>query len=381
MIKREAEAAGDVVRMMTVHGAKGLQAPIVILPDTTSLPDARQNLFWLPVPQQPGVSVPVFCPRSALRPGAVAAAAAAAQAAQAEEYNRLLYVALTRAEDELIICGAEGKKALPDTSWYARVKAGFENLPGVCELDGKWQLDCPQTDPADRGSTHATAPVVTMPAWAGAAPDWVMLPPAREGTRPERLAPSRSAQDDSKRAIAASPLAAGMAALRGARAAAMAKGSAVHALLQHLPDLAGPAREAAARHFLSRIAELHDKTEAVWGQVQAVLAHPELVELFGPGSRAEVPLAGIIGDVEIGGLVDRLTVTATRVLIADYKTDRNPPDRADDIPERYLRQLGAYRRILAEIYPSREIQAALIWTETALVMPVPHALLSRHAPA
>jgi ATP-dependent helicase/nuclease subunit A len=381
-IRREAEAAGDVVRIMTVHGAKGLQAPIVILPDTAGLPDTRENLFWLPVPQQPDVRVPIFCPRANLRSAAVAAAVAQERAATAAEHNRLLYVALTRAEDELIICGAEPGKKLPDTSWYASVQAGFTRLPGAALQDGTWHLACPHTaEKPDRASRVETAPFASPPAWAGAAPLWSATAPARETTRPERIAPSRSAEDAASQALAASPLGAGLVELRRARAAALAKGRAIHALLQHLPDLQPQDRADAALRYLARLPELAGQEAEIWPQLRAILTHPELAPLFGPGSRAEVPLAGIVGDAEIGGLVDRLAVTEGGVIIADYKTNRHPPETPEAIPENYLRQLAAYEAILSQIYPDKQINCVLIWTANAHVMPVPHALLTRHAPA
>jgi ATP-dependent helicase/nuclease subunit A len=380
-IKREAEAGGDVVRIMTVHGAKGLQAPIVILPDTTARPEAKQKLFWLPVPEERDILVPVFCPRTALRSAAVAAALAREAAAQSEEYNRLLYVALTRAEDELIICGAEGHRAVSPESWYECVKSGFARLSDVTEADGVLVHRSPQRAAPDRVSTRALAHVANLPPWAGAAPGWVCAPPAAETTRPERLAPSRSVEDESKRATAASPLGLDLAQARDARAAAMEKGRAVHALLQHLPDIPPAARRAAALRYLTGIDTLRAQADKIADSVLAILEDASLALLFGPGSRAEVPLAGVIGDVEIGGLVDRLAVDATIVLLADYKTDRAPPSTPDAIPAGYLRQLSAYRAILAQIYPDRRVACLLIWTESATAMDVSAELLDSHAPA
>ena len=380
-IKREAESGGDVVRIMTVHGAKGLQAPIVILPDTTTVPDTKQKLFWLPAAEDPDVLVPVFCPRAELRSEAIAHAAAEEANAQSEEYNRLLYVALTRAEDELIICGAEGKRAVSEASWYALVQAGFGRLGEVEEIDGKLVHASAQNAAPDRVSQRQVAHVAKLPPWAGAAPGWVATPPGMEMTKPERLAPSRSVEEESKRAIAASPLGLGLAQAREARAAAMAKGRAVHALLQHLPDIAPQARRDAALRFIGAQEELAEQAEAVCNAVLAILNDPALAGLFGPGSRAEIPLAGIIGDVEIGGLVDRLAVTEDCVTLADFKTDRASPAQVADIPVGYLRQLAAYRAILAEIYPSRRIDCLLIWTETATAMAIPPDLLLAQAPA
>ncbi len=379
-IRREADAGGDVVRIMTVHGAKGLQAPIVILPDTTGMPKHDPDLFWLTPPQQPKHKVPIFCPQAALRTRAVADALADGKAASLAEYNRLLYVALTRAEDELLICGAAPGRTQDAACWYELVKSGFARLQAEDD-DGIQRYTAPQTAPPDQPATYRSPAAAALPSWAGAAPDWRAAPPPAETARPEPLAPSRSTEDTVRRAIAASPLA-GAAGQLATREAALAKGSAIHALLQHLPDLPPAARRPAAAKFLDGIAALPQAARPeVITAVLAVLENPALAPLFGPGSRAEVPLAGIVGDVEIGGLVDRLAVTPEQVLLADYKTDRHPPATPADIPPAYLRQLAAYAAILTQIFPNRQITCLLIFTQTAAIIEVPSALLTAHRPA
>ncbi len=380
-IKREADAGGDVVRIMTVHGAKGLQAPIVILPDTAAIPNHTETLYWLPVPQQ-NTTVPVFCPRAALRSAAVTAAQTTAKAAITAEQNRLLYVALTRAEDEILICGAKGSKAPQDTCWYRLVEAGFAHLGILPDENGHLTLSTPQTAPPDRIGAKTTASIATLPAWAGAAPLWAATPPAAETTRPEPLAPSRATEAEPKNAIAASPLGGGLATLRAARLAALAKGRVVHALLQHLPDFAPPKRRAAAAKYLAKVPELDTPTRAaILESVMSLLEDPALAPLFGPGSRAEIPLAGVVADIEIGGLADRLAILPDRILLADYKTDRAPPADAAGIPPAYLRQLAAYQAILRQIFPTRPITCLLIFTQTAAVLTVPEQNLAGHAPA
>jgi ATP-dependent helicase/nuclease subunit A len=370
-IKREADAGGDMARIMTVHGAKGLQAPIVILPDTTQPPRFNETLFWVD-------GVPLYCPRTELRPRLLDDAAAAAAGADSQEYNRLLYVALTRAEDEILVAGAKGAKEPLEGSWYESVRAGFLRM-GAEERDGALVYESPQDAAPDRQAPFREVTGSVLPLWAGAAPDWQATPPAAETTRPERLAPSRSVEGEQKRALAASPLGEDFAKLRAGRAHAMEKGRVVHALLQHLPGHADP--EAAGRRYLATLPALADQTEEILAAVLAVLRAPALAPLFGPGSRAEIPLAGVVKGVEIGGLVDRLAVTDTEILIADYKTDRMPPADAEGIPEAYLRQLAAYKTVLAEIYPNHGVKCLLVWTATAAIMPVPHAALARYAPA
>jgi ATP-dependent helicase/nuclease subunit A len=383
-IKREAEAGGDIVRIMTVHGAKGLQAPLVILPDTTGMPQTRENLFWLTPPQQPENTVPIFCPRAELRSQAVQDAVALNRNAQNEEQNRLLYVALTRAEDELIVCGAAPKNAPPAACWYESVRQGFGRLGVRPEADGRTVFATPQTAEPDRRLTQiAAATIAPLPGWAGSAPLWQALPPAAETTRPEPLAPSRNTEDAAKRAVIASPLGENLAQFRLARGTALAKGRMVHALLQHLPDLPAAQRAQAMAQYLDHAAAELEPAErnAITRSVSAILDDPELQPLFGPQSRAEAPITGVAGDAEIGGLIDRLAIGPEEILLADYKTDRLPPAQAEAIPPAYLRQLAAYAALLEQIYPTHRINCVLIWTETPAKMPVPAELLRLHAPA
>ncbi len=382
-IKREAESGSDIVRIMTVHGAKGLQAPLVILPDTAGMPKTDEKLFWL-TPPQSDTPVPIYCPRKELRPQAVAQAIAQDKAAKLEEYNRLLYVALTRAEDELIICGAKPKNALQDACWFESVRRGFDRLAVPVDADGRRSYATPQTAPPDR-ETASTAPAaaVVIPAWAGSAPRWQSTPPAAETTRPEPLAPSRNTEDEARRAVTASPLSENLGKLRQARAAALAKGRMVHALLQHLPAIPAPRRAQAAEAYLAHAAaELTQPARtAICRSVLSILDDPTLQPLFGPQSRAEAPITGVIGDVEIGGLIDRLAIGGSEILLADFKTDRQPPQDIEAIPAAYLRQLSAYTALLAQIYPTHRISCVLIWTANARSMQVPVHLLAAHAPA
>ncbi len=379
-IKRETEAGGNAVRLMTVHGAKGLQAPIVILPDTTTLPKNDKKLFWLDVPQQ-SAKAPIFCPRTALRAEAVVLAAAADREATHAEYNRLLYVALTRAEDELLICGAEGKRKPPENCWYEAVAQGFSRLLTRDE-DGVLVHDCEQGAAPDRVAKVTISQSAALPVWAGAAPGWHSLPPPKEEQKPERIVPSRVAEEEVRRAIAASPLGTSLATARTLRATAMARGNVIHALLQHLPLLPFSEQRAAARQYLATQEDgIAEQAEGICESVLAVLGNLELRDLFGPQSLAEVPLAGVVAGREVGGIVDRLAVTSRVIFLADYKSDRAPPATHDGIPEKYTAQLAAYRSILRQIYPDHAIRTLLIWTETGAVMDVPAEMLEAAAPA
>jgi ATP-dependent helicase/nuclease subunit A len=382
-VKREAEATqgAGLVRIMTVHGAKGLQAPLVILPDTTSLPPDDTRLAWVPDPDA-GVAVPIWAPRKELRCVGSEGPRLAAAARRAEEHNRLLYVALTRAEDRLVVCGWQPKGEPPPTSWYALVRDGFLRIGAeAVPFAGPWEGEmlrhaCRQEVAVVQAAAPMAAPSADLPGWAGRAPLWRADSLPAEPALPERLAPSRP-EDASLGPVpqAASPL----LAREGTR---FRRGQQAHLLLQHLPQLAPELRLAAARTWLTRpgLGLAGEEAEELAREVLAVLDHPALAPLFGPHGRAEVPLTGVVGGRVVGGLVDRLAVLEDRVLLADWKTNREAPARAEDVPVLYLRQMAAYRSVLRGAFPGRAVVCTLVWTAALRVMPLCDSLLDRHAP-
>ena len=386
-VKREAEGAGNMVRLMTVHGAKGLQAPLVILPDTTGLPPDDGTICW-------SDTLPVWSPRKELRCRVADALRQAKRAAEMEEQNRLLYVALTRAEDRLVVAGWSPRRAPPDTCWYRLVQQGFATLaPTARAFDigpDPWEGEIltyatAQSIPPDAPKAHTTAQSpAPPPAWAGTAPLWQPSDVPPEPALPSPLAPSRpEGVQHGPTPAADSPL-----LQRDATGQRFRRGHLAHALLQHLPDLPPAEHEQAAQCFLRRPGTGLDATEAasLCAEVLAILAHPDLAPLFAPGSRAEVPLTGVVatsngGGNIIGGLVDRLAILPDRILVADYKTNRAAPTTPEAAPVAYLRQMSAYRAVLRGIFPGRAIACALVWTAGPRVMPLPDSLLDLHAPA
>ena len=366
-IKRDLDQRGrDEVRVMTVHGAKGLQAPIVILPDTLQAPAKVPKLLWS------DGGLPLWSGRDGGAPAYDLAKADAARRRD-EEYRRLLYVALTRAEDRLYVCGWATKRAAPSGNWHELVAAGLE-ASGKAEPfdfagDGGegwggpgWRLVSRQTKPAisDKQSVMAKrAPV--------AEPEWLRKPPDAEPTPPRPLAPSRPAIPDPP---ARSPL-------DTAGADKFLRGRLVHRLLQSLPDLPPLERTAAGRRYLSL--PVHglapSDRDAILAETLAVLARDDFAPIFGPQSRAEVPVVAVLGTDAISGQIDRIAVLPDRVLIVDYKTLRPPPAVPDEVPQAYLHQLAAYRAAVAAIYPGRPVEAAILWTDGPILMPIPGALL------
>jgi ATP-dependent helicase/nuclease subunit A len=300
------------------------------------------------------------------------------------EYNRLLYVALTRAEDRLVICGWQTRRGLDDACWYRLIEHGFDGLATEREAFGAWEGEMrrcatPQLATPDQGSVEdAGTRVADLPPWAGRSPEWRADPPPQEPGRPERLAPSRPEGAE----LGPTPAAASPLSAREPATNRFQRGKLIHALLQHLPDLPDARRAAAARAWLDRPGNgLADGEAAVLAsETLAILDHPELAPLFGADSRAEVPLTGVVAEAVVGGLVDRLAVLPDRVLMADFKTNRRPPRRIEDTPVLYLRQMAAYRAVLREIFPGRAIVCALVWTQASQVVILPDALLAAHGP-
>ncbi|MBV8170284.1 MAG: double-strand break repair helicase AddA, partial [Alphaproteobacteria bacterium] len=376
-IKRDSDVGPrDEVRIMTVHGAKGLEAPVVILADTMQKPTEAQRLLW-PDDEAGPPWGPIWVPRTRFDDAVATRLRRSATLARDREYRRLLYVAMTRAADRLYVVGWPGRRTEPPDCWYRLVEAGLKSLErdgaepvafdfaelGFPEWRGRgWRLAARQgvlADPAD-ATPSAIAPDPGFPAW-------VREPPAQEPTPGRPLAPSRPSE--------APPVRSPLGDDDGRQ---FHRGLVIHRLLQTLPDLAAERRAEAGRRFLARPhLGLTAREQAAWlAETLAVMDEPAFAPLFGPGSQAEVPLVGRLGAAVISGQIDRLAVTPTGVLILDYKTNRPPPQRIEDVAPAYLRQLATYRALVQRIYPDRPIHAALLWTDGPRMMAIPEALLS-----
>ncbi|MFG1396653.1 double-strand break repair helicase AddA [Roseixanthobacter pseudopolyaromaticivorans] len=388
--KRDMESGRDEVRVMTVHGAKGLEAPIVILADTVDVPKARTAGGLLPVPDGAGGIVPILAGRKDDGPAVLGLARGAALEREREEYRRLLYVALTRAEDAVIVCGAEtrlpGKDkphARPEGCWYDLVRDAL--------ADEAVEVEAP----------YAQGPVLR---WRKG-----------EGFAPARAAPSSavSSAAGEKEAgrgagvafLQASPLPAvplHVAPLRPSRAAEQAprpprqraaaesdgldpilRGDLVHRLLAGLaglePAMRGDAGRQLLRHVASALpAEIHD---ALAAEAQGVLDHAELAELFGEGSVAEVPIVGrwrAQGGrlMSVSGRIDRLAVRPDRIVLADFKTDSVPPRRWEEVGGAYVSQLAIYGEVLRRAFPGKAVEAMVVYTRGPVIHSLPPEALA-----
>jgi len=357
-IKRDLDQGGGAIRIMTVHGAKGLQAPIVFLPDTLQKPKRQAGLLWLEE------GLPLWAAGRGNLDSKGRAAQDEQDRAREAEYRRLLYVAMTRAEDRLYVCGWNTRNEPPEDCWYKLIEEGLRPLAeevhdpfhGAPVLRFSSAQD-PERPLEASSQAESTRPAAPLPPWARQAAPAEPVPP-----RP--LAPSRPDADPPARVSPGES--------RGQ--AGRKRGGLIHRLLQTLPDLPPEARPAAAARFLGRAAwdlSYADQAE-IAGEVAGIMEDSSFSALFGPDSRAEVPLIGQLGGRVVSGRVDRLVVRPDAVLVVDYKTDRRPPAEP---PIAYLRQMAAYRGVLACLYPARPIRCALLWTDGPRWMPLDAAAL------
>jgi ATP-dependent helicase/nuclease subunit A len=367
VVKREMDGVRDEVRVMTVHGAKGLEAPIVIMPETTIKRGARGSPL---LPTEDGGFL--WAPTAAQDCEASAAARAWRDRREDEEGQRLFYVGLTRARDRLILCGRIAANAKLENvgGWYAAAEAALAQPdvePHVRTIQrGGMEVrrfgPDPEVAPAE---TAIETPQDALPAWA-------LRPAAAEAV--QRFAsPSRLGEETPDAGSAPSPLAAtgGLGRYR--------RGDLIHRLLQLLPDLAQDERADAAARMLAREPGLTDDQRAeIVGAALGVLGDDRFAAVFGPGSRAEAAVAGRAPGLgptgAVSGRVDRLLIEADRVLVVDFKTNRPSPGRIQDADPAYLRQMAVYGAVLQSIFPERRIEAALVWTDGPKLMIVPENL-------
>jgi len=374
-VKRDMEITRNEVRVMTVHGAKGLEAPVVFLVDTTTSPSDTQRLRLINLPQgnaAPNASrVVVWAGRKADDPANVAAARTAMLADTEDEYRRLLYVAMTRAADRLIVggCMPGNVRTVRAFSWYDLIDKGLSNsgleLQEFENAGGKVRRYSRPEDVAV-SATPAVAPEAAAPI---ALPAWLRSSAPPEAPADNLLRPSDPAEDEGHRVKTGESI--------RERARALQRGTLVHRLLQSLPNLAGERRRDAAQRYLERNAVdwTEDEREALAGRVLALIDNPRFAEVFAAGSRAEVSIVGRLQRLAgpkalVSGQIDRLVVTPSEVLIVDFKTNHAPPSRLAEAPAAYLRQLALYRAVLTRLYPERSIRAALLWTETPELMEI-----------
>ncbi|MFL6759678.1 double-strand break repair helicase AddA [Sphingomonas sp.] len=352
-VQRDPGAPANDVRVMTVHGAKGLEAPVVIVADATADP-ARlgRTPLTVDIDVEGAGTAPLLRPKKDERVAPFEAIIVEQEQRDMEEHLRLLYVALTRAADRLIVSGVmpkakkDGSDPRPANSWHVTVERAMAAIGTPGEGHVALQYGSDRAEPGKRKRDRIEHPSIEIPDWAKQS-----APPETRPPRP--LAPSAIAVDDET----APPPSEAM------RAAAQ-RGTWIHQLLERLPAVEPSARAAAAGRWLERSAGVTDPVarEEIVAQVCAILSDPQFAPLFGPGSLAEAPLAATLADGRvIAGTVDRILIDDASVAVIDFKTGRVPASNAE-IPNSHRAQMTAYAEALQVIFPRRRISASLLYT-------------------
>ncbi|MES2781242.1 MAG: double-strand break repair helicase AddA [Pseudomonadota bacterium] len=370
-IKREGDSSSKEVRIMTVHGAKGLQAPVVILADVTSDPTKKpdQSVELL---MDEGHRTPLLPIRKSEQSGRLLDIIDMQKKRELEEHKRLLYVAITRAEERLIMAGSLGisrKGEPPSESWCALLQRGMAALGCDWEEDARWgrvmrhiglegaSLPVPQAS-NDTG-LPAKAPVET--------PKWLFAPAPQEQRPPRPLVPSRLDDDDYGDAPATS-----------AMRKAATRGKLIHALLERITDQVSLQK---AEQWLTAQTPDHDiDARQLIAEVRAIVSDAQWAAFFGPLARAEVPLVAVVGETVINGRIDRLLVEPGLVRAIDFKTGRQIPQDQNSVPVPHLRQMAHYRAALQTIFPGSRVEVSLLFTHAPRFILLSDAILAPHNP-
>lgn len=388
VIKRELDTARSDIRIMTVHGAKGLEAPIVFLVDPGSAPrHASHDPAILTLDAEAGTEAglegPPLCvvrtPEGI--PSRVRQRLEASRDAGLEEYKRLLYVALTRARDRLIVCGYQGTRGADAQCWHRLVWQGLAREArevAFDDADGSPMLIWQKTPPV---SGTAPQPSPGPEAVPPPLPDW-MHRPAPTALSLQRLSPSAAMDGDADEPGPKTPARDHLADALAPENDALRRGRFVHRLLEVLPTRpAGERQNLAVKTAALSLPDLSDEERsALVGSVLDLIADPDFAALFSDQGQAEVSIGGRVTKSDgsrhvVSGQVDRLLVQPDRVTIIDYKTNRAPPRTPDAVPRPYVAQMALYREILHGLYPDRPIEALLLWTANRTVTRLPGSQL------
>jgi ATP-dependent helicase/nuclease subunit A len=353
-VKREFDSGGDEARVMTVHGSKGLEAPIIYLPDTISGGAARDVALF--ADEETGF----LWAAPDLKSEVIDAAKARRDERAKAEDLRLLYVAATRARDQLIVCAALPKNRNTDSSWHAKLEMAVRDAGGE-------EAETPFGAGLALGAPPKYLGAEAIAATRARMPEWAISPIAPAPSR--RLAPTAAAGTE----IALSPL-------QGSTEGRFRRGALIHRLLQSLPEAPEKDRRKLAADMLALEPDLTAKQrKEILATTLAVLDHPDLSPVFAPGGVAEAAIVGwgpgLPEGVRISGRADRLIITPDEAVIVDFKTNRPAPDRIEDAPEAYIAQMATYRAVLAARLQGRKVRCALVWTDGPSVMPIPDHML------
>ncbi|MEO5973572.1 MAG: double-strand break repair helicase AddA, partial [Sphingomicrobium sp.] len=357
-VKLDPAAASNAVRVMTVHGAKGLESPLVLLADAAHDPAMLGSSSTTMEFNLTGIGkVPIIRPRKEERASIFRLLIDAAKETDLQEHWRLAYVALTRAKERLVITGVKPKREVPASSWHSVGAQAMLSLGAASQEVEGW-------GPALVWESGGAATVRRAPTKAMlapiAVPDWLRQLAPVESRPPRPLAPSQIVED-----LDAMP------PPSPAMRAAARRGTLLHSLFERLPGSDPATRHALALRWLDRAGVDEASAREIANAATAVIGDPRYADLFGPGALAEAPIAATLPDGRvIAGTVDRLCIAADLVRVIDFKSGRAVPATAADVPDTHRKQMQAYADALRVIFPGRRVEAALLYTSGPMLIPL-----------
>jgi ATP-dependent helicase/nuclease subunit A len=352
VVKRQVANAGNMIRVMTVHGAKGLEAPIVILPDTAKRRAPPGNEIMK------AGDLALWRTRADEMPGVMSNASDSAMERQMNERLRLLYVALTRAEKWLVVAAAGDLDKEGDT-WYQMVESAmtqsgataeaFEGGDGLRISHGNWDALEQAAESHVDASAQKLPELFKFPIGAQAEPTKTVNPSDLGGAK---ALPGDAGLDEEL---------------------AKARGVNLHLLLEILPELPRADWPDAAGRLLVDLEP--GNRDDIMTEALGVLNNPDTSPVFDGDALVEVPVTAKIGKIRMHGVIDRLIIKGDTVTAIDFKTNATVPDRPETCPDGLLRQMGAYLKALEQIYPHHKVEIAILWTRTPCLMVLPHDLV------
>jgi ATP-dependent helicase/nuclease subunit A len=312
-LKRDsADAQQNEVRLMTIHGSKGLQAPVVILVEKFNAVTKINPILW----QEADQGEVLLLARPPLDQDTPLTKFLKEQQKLKEEAEdkRLLYVALTRPQDHLYVCGYGNKKKEDD--WYSMLE-----IHGVPVEE--W------------GGDQGEAAVSTAPSESLQLPDFFNQPvelPKTAKSGEEKSPPSPEAH----------------------------RGILIHKLLEILPDIPLTQRPLVGERLVQQATSDTTLQQDCLATAEKLLTAEDLKEFFGEASVAELEIVTATGQLI---RLDRVVLGPT-LKILDFKSTQNPPESVDQIPEPIRTQLESYKAALHALYPTTPIECYILWTTT-----------------
>ncbi len=331
-IKNDMQSERNAVRIMTIHKSKGLQAPIVFLVDTNTVPRNSESIIF------DGTEVPFWCGKNNN-----AYCDQVKREKKLEDYNeylRLLYVALTRAEDELYILS---KEPVQKGSWYDLItKYGepyekkqrdlqpiFKEKVEVLCVNANYPYIYKKRDYFD-------VPVISLPPAL-----------AHSSVSSQRVTLESSEKEGAEWIpVSATWMTDGYA-----------RGLIIHSILQYMPKIEKERRKNWVRKYLDNINISEDKDE-IYSKILAF--NEKYGYLFDLEGKSEITLSGTIDGKSVLVRLDRLCITQDKAIIIDYKSHRNV---SVSLLNEIKKQMLIYKTLVQEIYPNKQVECVVIWVE------------------